>query len=183
MFYKGTTYRRARASPQNADTRPVTGNICNSSGHPGAGGISIGPSRVMNRYSLRGRSSKSARAAAKLSESRIILRKLVYLVLVLGALGPGLAWSQTPSPLQEWQYSGGIALAQLFEPKQPDWRVITGLAAEAEPVYSGASGHPDLWRPGLQHPLQRYCLSLRRRGPRLQLFARNLLSRRRVGRL
>jgi outer membrane scaffolding protein for murein synthesis (MipA/OmpV family) len=92
----------------------------------------------MNRYSLRGRSSKPAKAAAKLSESRIILRKLVYLVLVLGALGPGLAWSQTPSPLQEWQYSGGIALAQLFEPKQPEWRVITGLAAEAEPVYSGA---------------------------------------------
>ena len=61
--------------------------------------------------------------------------------------------------------------------------MITGLAAEAEPVYSGASGHPDLWRPCLQHPLQRYCLLLRRRGPRLQLFARKILSCRRVCRL
>jgi outer membrane scaffolding protein for murein synthesis (MipA/OmpV family) len=67
------------------------------------------------------------------------LRKLVYLALLLGGLGPDLAWSQTPSPLQEWQYSGGIALAQLFEPQLPQWRVVVGVAAEAEPVYAGAS--------------------------------------------
>jgi len=66
------------------------------------------------------------------------LRKLVYLALLLGALGPHLAWSQTPSPLQEWQYSGGIMLQQLFEPKVPEWRIVGGVAAEVEPVYAGA---------------------------------------------
>jgi outer membrane scaffolding protein for murein synthesis (MipA/OmpV family) len=66
------------------------------------------------------------------------LRKLVYLALLLGALGPRLAWSQTPSPLQEWQYSGGVVLQQLFEPHLPQWRVVLGTAAEVEPVYAGA---------------------------------------------
>jgi outer membrane scaffolding protein for murein synthesis (MipA/OmpV family) len=50
-----------------------------------------------------------------------------------------LAWSQTPSPTQEWQYSGGITLQRLFEPNLPTWRVDLGLAAEAEPVYQGAA--------------------------------------------
>ena len=43
------------------------------------------------------------------------MRQFVYLALILGVLGPRLAWSQTPSPLQEWQYSEGIILQQLFE--------------------------------------------------------------------
>ena len=66
------------------------------------------------------------------------MRQFVYLALILGAVGPRLAWSQTPSPLQEWQYSGGIILQQLFEPNLPDWRVVLGVAAEDEPVYPGA---------------------------------------------
>lgn len=74
-----------------------------------------------------------------LSEFRTIIRKLLYLALLLGAVGPGLAWSQTPSPLQEWQYSGGVVLQKLFEPNVPTWRVDLGLAAEAEPVYQGAA--------------------------------------------
>jgi outer membrane scaffolding protein for murein synthesis (MipA/OmpV family) len=67
------------------------------------------------------------------------LRKLLCVALLLWALGPRLAWSQTPSPLQEWQYSGGIILQQLFEPNLPDWRIVLGAAAEAQPVYQGAS--------------------------------------------
>ena len=67
------------------------------------------------------------------------MRKLAYLALLLGALGPHLAWSQTPSPLQEWQYSGGSVLQEVYDPNLPTWRVDTGLAAEVEPVYSGAS--------------------------------------------
>jgi outer membrane scaffolding protein for murein synthesis (MipA/OmpV family) len=66
------------------------------------------------------------------------LRKLLCVALLLWALGPRLAWSQTPSPLQEWQYSGGIILQQLFEPNLPDWRIVLGAAAEAQPVYQGA---------------------------------------------
>jgi outer membrane scaffolding protein for murein synthesis (MipA/OmpV family) len=41
--------------------------------------------------------------------------------------------------MQEWQYSGGIALENLFAPKIPRWDVILGLAASAKPAYSGAS--------------------------------------------
>ena len=66
------------------------------------------------------------------------MRRLVYLALLLAAVGPRLACSQTPSPLQEWQYSGGVVLQNLFEPQLPEWRVLLGAAAEVEPVYQGA---------------------------------------------
>ena len=46
--------------------------------------------------------------------------------------------AQTPSPLLEWQYSGGVALAELFESNLPEWRVVLGGGAAVEPVYSGA---------------------------------------------
>jgi outer membrane scaffolding protein for murein synthesis (MipA/OmpV family) len=60
-------------------------------------------------------------------------------VLILGIVAaPRLALSQTPSPLQEWQYSGGLILARLFDPNVPDWRVILGTAAEVQPVYDGS---------------------------------------------
>ncbi|MDP9087757.1 MAG: MipA/OmpV family protein [Pseudomonadota bacterium] len=49
--------------------------------------------------------------------------------------------AQTPSPLQEWQYSGGIILARLFEPELPRFRTILGLAAEVQPVYDGSRAY------------------------------------------
>jgi outer membrane scaffolding protein for murein synthesis (MipA/OmpV family) len=61
--------------------------------------------------------------------------------ILLGILGPRIACSQTPSPLQEWQYSGGIILARLFEPNLPDWQVVLGTAAEVQPVYAGAAAY------------------------------------------
>ena len=48
------------------------------------------------------------------------------------------ARAQTPSPLQEWQYSSGIALQRLFEPNLPDWQVVMGAAIEHKPLYDGA---------------------------------------------
>jgi outer membrane scaffolding protein for murein synthesis (MipA/OmpV family) len=48
------------------------------------------------------------------------------------------ARAQTPSPLQEWQYSSGIALQRLFEPDIPDWEVVLGAAVEHKPLYDGA---------------------------------------------
>ena len=69
------------------------------------------------------------------------MRRFIYLALLLGAFGPRLAWSQTPSPLQEWQYSGGIVLQQLFEPNLPEWRTVLGVAGDLEPVYQGASAY------------------------------------------
>jgi outer membrane scaffolding protein for murein synthesis (MipA/OmpV family) len=47
--------------------------------------------------------------------------------------------AQTPSPLQEWQYSSGIALQRLFEPNIPDWQVVMGAAVEHKPLYDGAN--------------------------------------------
>lgn len=95
----------------------------------------------MDRYCWQCRESKGKPRAAEPLALKTILRRLMYLALMLGALGPRLAWSQTPSPLQEWQYSGGIILQKLFEPNLPEWRVLVGTAAELEPVYLGARAY------------------------------------------
>ena len=68
-------------------------------------------------------------------------RSCLALVLAALTLGPGLAHSQTPSPLQEWQYSGGIILARLFEPDLPKWRRVLGVAAEVQPAYDGSHAY------------------------------------------
>jgi outer membrane scaffolding protein for murein synthesis (MipA/OmpV family) len=68
------------------------------------------------------------------------------LLCALG-LGPRAAFSQTPAPLQEWQYSAGIILARMFEPNLPDWRVQVGLAAEPRPAYEGARNYRTLAGP------------------------------------
>jgi outer membrane scaffolding protein for murein synthesis (MipA/OmpV family) len=78
---------------------------------------------------------------------RLRLLKLLALC-VLGCTSQQL-WAQTPSPLQEWQYSGGIILARLFEPDLPRWRTILGLASELQPAYDGSrayrvEGGPDV---------------------------------------
>lgn len=52
-----------------------------------------------------------------------------------------VAVAQTPSPLQEWQYSGGVILAKLFEPDAPPVRTVLGVAAELQPVYDGAHAY------------------------------------------
>jgi outer membrane scaffolding protein for murein synthesis (MipA/OmpV family) len=58
--------------------------------------------------------------------------------LVLLLVGTGVTAAQTPSPLQEWQYSGGIILSRLFEPDAPEYRRIVGVGAEVAPIYSGS---------------------------------------------
>ena len=57
------------------------------------------------------------------------------------------AFSQTPSPLQEWQYSGGIILTKLFQPDLPEWREVAGLAADLQPVYEGSRAYRALGGP------------------------------------
>jgi outer membrane scaffolding protein for murein synthesis (MipA/OmpV family) len=54
---------------------------------------------------------------------------------------PRAGLAQTPSPLQEWQYSSGVALYKMFQPDMPDWRIETGLAAEPRPLYEGAKDY------------------------------------------
>jgi outer membrane scaffolding protein for murein synthesis (MipA/OmpV family) len=66
---------------------------------------------------------------------------------LLFAFSPRAAFSQTPSPLQEWQYSAGIVLFRMFEPNQPDWRSQIGLAAEPRPAYEGARNYRTLAGP------------------------------------
>ena len=68
--------------------------------------------------------------------------QLVALALAAWAvLHPTPGQAQTPSPLQEWQYSGGVILARLFEPDLPQWRTIAGLGADVQPVYDGARAY------------------------------------------
>jgi len=69
-----------------------------------------------------------------------LTRRLLLPALLLCLCARG-AWAQTPSPLQEWQYSGGIILARLFQPDLPRFRTIVGLAAQAQPVYDGARAY------------------------------------------
>ena len=72
---------------------------------------------------------------------KTFVRLWAPLLLALSALAPRAAFSQTPAPLQEWQYSGGLILAKLFAPDLPEWRTVLGLAAETQPVYAGADAY------------------------------------------
>jgi outer membrane scaffolding protein for murein synthesis (MipA/OmpV family) len=72
----------------------------------------------------------------------LTLGRLTACIAVLLYLGNARsAWSQTPSPMEEWQYSGGIILARLFDPNLPEWRVVLGAAADTQPVYAGADAY------------------------------------------
>jgi outer membrane scaffolding protein for murein synthesis (MipA/OmpV family) len=72
---------------------------------------------------------------------RALSKQLGLLALLLVALSSRAAFAQTPSPLQEWQYSGGVILARLFQPDLPQWRHIVGLGADVQPVYDGAHAY------------------------------------------
>jgi outer membrane scaffolding protein for murein synthesis (MipA/OmpV family) len=69
------------------------------------------------------------------------LRSIACLALWVIAGAPFVAQAQTQSPLQEWQYSGGIILARLFEPNLPEWRDVVGAAGEVQPAYDGARAY------------------------------------------
>jgi outer membrane scaffolding protein for murein synthesis (MipA/OmpV family) len=73
------------------------------------------------------------------SKQRMASRRLRYPVVILWACVCRVAWSQTPSPLQEWQYSSGTALEKLFDPDLPDWDVVLGAGGEYKPLYDGAT--------------------------------------------
>ncbi|HTC52275.1 MAG TPA: MipA/OmpV family protein [Steroidobacteraceae bacterium] len=70
-----------------------------------------------------------------------ISRSIALLILMMIAWLPHAARAQSQSPLQEWQYDGGIILARLFEPNLPEWRDIAGVAAEVQPAYEGARAY------------------------------------------
>jgi outer membrane scaffolding protein for murein synthesis (MipA/OmpV family) len=68
-------------------------------------------------------------------------RHLACLAIVFIASCPRGAHAQTPSPLQEWQYSGGVILARLFQPDLPTFRTVLGVASEVQPVYDGSHAY------------------------------------------
>jgi outer membrane scaffolding protein for murein synthesis (MipA/OmpV family) len=62
----------------------------------------------------------------------------IGIALLVRVCGSAVVYAQTPAPLQEWQYSSGIALYKLYEPNTPEWQIETGLAVESRPLYQGA---------------------------------------------
>lgn len=74
--------------------------------------------------------------------ARSFISKTLYrfapLCLLVLACAPRAAQGQTPSPLQEWQYPGGITLRKLFEPEVPTWSTVAGVALIAAPRFDGA---------------------------------------------
>ena len=55
--------------------------------------------------------------------------------------------AQTPSPLQEWQYSSGLILARMFERDLPEVRVIAGVGSAIQPIYDGSRAYRVLGGP------------------------------------
>lgn len=77
-------------------------------------------------------------------------RKPVWLLAPLAVTcGTGAARAQTPSPLAEWQYSSGIQLQRLFEPKIPTWQVELGLGTQFAPAAPGLDRYRVQGGPGI----------------------------------
>jgi outer membrane scaffolding protein for murein synthesis (MipA/OmpV family) len=78
------------------------------------------------------------RAAHRTERTARAVPWIIAFTGLLSMCAPGAAWSQTPSPLQEWQYSSGEVLKDLFQPKVPEWHYTLGLATEFKPLYDGS---------------------------------------------
>ena len=68
-------------------------------------------------------------------------RTAACLVALAGLLAAGLARAQTPSPLNEWQYSAGVVLKERFDPDPPKWEKLIGFGGEMLPRFEGASNY------------------------------------------
>lgn len=68
--------------------------------------------------------------------------KTRYILAIAAFFGCSSAiHAQTPSPLQEWQYSGGLILERMFESDAPAFRAVIGLGSELQPAYDGARAY------------------------------------------
>jgi outer membrane scaffolding protein for murein synthesis (MipA/OmpV family) len=77
-----------------------------------------------------------------------ILAKLSRLLIFLAFFAaPPATIAQTPSPLQEWQYSSGVILAGMFESDLPEFRVISGIGSAIQPIYDGSRAYRVLGGP------------------------------------
>lgn len=59
------------------------------------------------------------------------------------------AHAQTPSPLDEWQYSAGIPLEKLYRPRIRDWTARLGAAMTFQPRYDGSDRYRVLAGPSI----------------------------------
>src|SRR6202035_686607 len=64
-----------------------------------------------------------------------------FLIFLAIFAAPTAIVAQTPSPMQEWQYSSGLILARMFEPDLPEFRVISGAGSAIQPVYDGSRAY------------------------------------------
>jgi outer membrane scaffolding protein for murein synthesis (MipA/OmpV family) len=64
-----------------------------------------------------------------------------FLTVLACFAAPTAVIAQTPSPLQEWQYSRGLILARMFESDPPEFRVISGVGSAIQPVYDGSRAY------------------------------------------
>lgn len=81
--------------------------------------------------------SVSPRRLAMLPRRAIVPSRLTVLAVCCAAAVTARA--QTPSPLGEWQYSAGVPLQKVFDPKPPEkWSFRFGAAASFQPRYDGS---------------------------------------------
>ncbi len=67
-----------------------------------------------------------------------------FLIFLAFCTVPTAIVAQTPSPLQEWQYSRGLILAGMFESDLPEFRVISGVGSAIQPAYDGSRAKEQL---------------------------------------
>ena len=70
-----------------------------------------------------------------------VLRLCVLPAVLCALFAAGAAQAQTPSPLNEWQYSAGIVLKQRFDPEHPKWEELIGFGGEFLPRFEGADSY------------------------------------------
>lgn len=70
-----------------------------------------------------------------------------FLIFLAFFAAPPATNAQTPSPLQEWQYSSGLILARMFESDLPEFRVISGIGSAIQPIYDGSRAYRVLGGP------------------------------------
>jgi len=70
-----------------------------------------------------------------------------FLIFLTFFTVPTAIVAQTPSPLQEWQYSRGLILAGIFESDLPEFRVISGVGSAIQPIYDGSRAYRVLGGP------------------------------------
>jgi outer membrane scaffolding protein for murein synthesis (MipA/OmpV family) len=70
-----------------------------------------------------------------------------FLIFLAFFAVPPVTIAQTPSPLQEWQYSSGLILARMFESDLPEFRVVSGIGSAIQPIYDGSRAYRVLGGP------------------------------------